>query len=96
MIDKKMFIAFISIDKMAVLQNTNGRHPRATRGYLIFQAEDKLVVLSNQNVTEPGSAHKPRNHIERLRKEILDFKQTFEFGPIPDLKLLQEFFEKEG
>lgn len=94
MINNEMFIAFISINKMAVLQDTNGKHPPATRGYLIFQADDKLVVLSNQYVTEPGSAHKPRSHIEKLKKEILDFKKTFEFGPIPDLKLLEEFYEQ--
>ena len=72
-----MFFAAISVEKMSVLSVPS------TRGYLVFQDKDKLVLLSNQEVTLPGQKHTPKKHIEKLKNDILEFKKTFEFGPIP-------------
>ena len=55
----------------------------STRGHLIFQDKDKLVVLSNQKVTLPGQKHTPKKHVEKLKADILEFRKTFEFGSIP-------------
>ena len=82
--DDNMFFAAISVEKMSVLRDANGEHMASTRGYLIFQDKDKIAVLSNQIVTLPGKKHTPKNHIEKLKQDILDFRETFEFGPIPE------------
>lgn len=84
MLEDNMFFAVISIDKMSVLKAPSGQHVRSTRGYLIFQDKDKLAVLSNQLVTLPGQIHEPKKHVEKLKREILEFRKTFEFGPIPE------------
>lgn len=78
-----MFFAAISVEKMSVLKTPDGEHASSTRGYLVFQDMDKLVVLSNQKVTLPGQNHAPKQHIEYLKQEILNFRKTFEFGSIP-------------
>ncbi len=78
-----MFFAAISVEKMSVLKASNGRYMSSTRGYLIFQDKDKLVVLSNQEVTLPGKKHTPKKHVEKLKNDILEFRKTFEFGLIP-------------
>ncbi len=85
MIDN-LFFAAISIGRTSVLRSANGEHPSATRGYLVFQNKDKLVILSNQLVTPQGQKHIPQKHVERLKSEILEFKKTFEFGPTPVLE----------
>ena len=82
MVDDMLFVA-ISIEKMSVLRAQNGAYLSSTRGYLVFQEKDKLVVLSTQKVTLPEEQHAPKRHIERLRKNALDFRKTFEFGLIP-------------
>ena len=68
---------------MSVLNASNGEQMASTRGYLVFQEKDKLVVLSDQRVTLPGQNHDPKKHIEKLEQDILEFKKTFEFGLIP-------------
>lgn len=78
-----MFFAAISVEKMSVLKSSNGKYMSSTRGYLIFQDKDKLIVLSNQKVTLPGQKHTPKQHIEKLKQDILNFRKTFEFGAIP-------------
>lgn len=76
---KSLFVA-ISIKKMSVLKSKDGRYMSSTRGYLAFQENDKLVLLSNQEVTPPGRKHFPRRNINKLKKELLEFRNTFEFG----------------
>ncbi len=83
MIEDNMLFVAISIDKMSVLKTPGGRHLCSTRGYLMFQDSDKLIVLSNQEVTLLGQKHIPKKHIENLKKDILEFRKTFEFGFIP-------------
>lgn len=61
----------------------NGQYVPFTRGYLIFQDKDKLAVLSNQIVIVPGQRHEPEKHVERLKRDILEFRKTFEFGLTP-------------
>ncbi len=75
--------AAISVDKISFLRHPSGKYMCSTRAYLVFQDKDKIVILSNQEVTLPGEKHTPEKHIERLKTEILDFRKTFEFGPIP-------------
>ena len=84
MLGDDMFFAAISVQKMSVLESPNGQRLPATRGYLIFQDKDKLAVLSNQLVTLSGQRHEPKKHIEKLKREILEFRKTFEFGAIPE------------
>jgi hypothetical protein len=84
MLGDGMFFAAISIEKMSVLKFSNGQFVPSTRGYLVFQDKDKLAVLSNQLVTLPGQKHEPEKHVERLKREILEFRKTFEFGAIPE------------
>lgn len=78
-----MFFAVISIQRMSVLKDANGKSMPATRGYLVFRKKDKLVLLSNQMVTLPGHKHVPAQFIEPLKQEILNFRKTFELGAIP-------------
>jgi hypothetical protein len=70
---------------MSTLRTPDGKHLASTRGYLLFQKEDKLVVLSKQEITLPEEPHIPQKHISALKKDILDFRKTFEFGPVPEL-----------
>jgi len=83
MVADNMFFAAISVAKMSVVRTPNGKYLSSTRGYLVFQDKDKLVVLSNQEVTLPGQKHTPKKHVEKLKNDILEFRKTFEFGPIP-------------
>ncbi len=83
MVDDNMLFVAISIDKMSVLKGPDGKHLPSTRGHLIFQENDKLVLLSNQEITPLGQKHTPKKHIENLRKDLLKFRATFEFGSIP-------------
>lgn len=78
-----MFFASIFIEKMAVLKTHDEKYISSTRGYLIFQDKDKLIVLSNQTAILPGQKHTAKQHIEKLKQNILDFRKTFEFGSIP-------------
>lgn len=84
MLGNNVFFAAISVEKMSVLKSPNGQHVPSTRGYLIFQDKDKVAVLSNQLVTLPGQKHEPKKHVEKLKQEILEFRETFEFGAIPE------------
>jgi hypothetical protein len=77
--DHVLFVA-ISIEKMAVLKGPNNECMPSTRGYLIFQEKDKLILLSNQKVIFSGEQHLPKLSIEQLKKDILEYKKTFEFG----------------
>ncbi|HAB98198.1 MAG TPA: hypothetical protein DCE71_00015, partial [Parachlamydiales bacterium] len=83
MLEDGSFFGVISIDKMCVLVSEKEQHFSSTRGYLIFQDNDKLVMLSNQLVTCVGKKHEPERHLEKLKQEILEFRNTFEFGAIP-------------
>ena len=85
MIDEATFFAAISVERMAVLIASNGKYMSSTRGYLIFQEGDKLVLLSNQKVTIPGQKHDPKTHIEMLKKDLLEFRKTFELNLTPSL-----------
>jgi hypothetical protein len=80
-----LFIA-ISIGKTSFLRAPNKEYMSSTRGYLIFQEDDKLVMLSNQEVTLPWEKHTPKMHVEKLKRDILEFRKTFEFGSIPATK----------
>lgn len=81
-----LFMA-ISIEKMSVLTDLNGRYLSCTRGYLVYQNKDKMVILSSQDVTLYGQEHIPKKHIENLKKSVLGFRDTFEFGSIPKLSI---------
>lgn len=93
MLGDNMFFAAISIDKMSVLAAPGGQYMASTRGYLIFQGKDKLAILSNQLVTLPGQRHTPKKHIEKLKKDILEFRKAFEFGLIPASSIEQEIID---
>lgn len=86
MVENNMLFVSISIEKMAVLRASNGKFKSSTRGYLVFQDRDKLILLSNQKVTPPGQKHTPKQHMEWLKKDILEFRKTFEFGDLPQIE----------
>ncbi|MGH2611744.1 MAG: hypothetical protein ACRDFB_01690, partial [Rhabdochlamydiaceae bacterium] len=48
MVGDTLFFSAISVEKMSVLKAPNGKYMSSTRGYLVFQDKDKLIVLSNQ------------------------------------------------
>ena len=85
MVGNNMLFVAISIEKMSVLRTPDGQYMSSTRGYLIFQEKDKLVLLSNQEPTLLGQEHTPKKHIEKLKNSILEFRKTFEFGSTPAL-----------
>lgn len=78
--DNALFVA-ISVEKNSFLKTAEGRYLPATRGYLIFYEKNRLVVLSNQHATISEN-HMPEKHIENLRRDILNFRKTFEFNSI--------------
>lgn len=82
MIGDSILFTIVSIEKMSVLRDSNGNYTSSTRGYLVFQNENKLVLLSNQIVTPYEQKHTPEKHIEKLQQSILDFKKTFELNPL--------------
>ncbi len=79
MIEDNMLFVAVSIGKMSVLRIC-GQYPSSTRGYLVFKNKDKLILLSNQEVTLPGNKHTPQEHVEKLKQDILEFSKTFEYG----------------
>ena len=79
----EMLFRALSIEKMATLKDSYGRNLSCTRGCLIFKDKDKAVILTNQKVTPLGQKHNPKEHVDMLKKDILSFKKTFEFGSIP-------------
>jgi hypothetical protein len=83
MLDNSTFFAAVSIEKMSTLKASSGESMASTKGYLIFQIKDKLVILINQRTTPLGHNHAPKRHIEKLKQALLEFKKTFEFGAIP-------------
>jgi len=83
LLENNLLFLAISIGKMSVLKNSNGKYPSATRGYVVFQDKDKVVLLSIQQITPYAQNHNPKKHIGSLKKGVLEFKKTFEFGPIP-------------
>lgn len=83
MINGYMYFVAISIKKVLALTSSNGEHMSSTRGYLTFVDKDKYVLLSNQEVSLPGKRHNPKNQIKKLKREILEFRKTFEFGSMP-------------
>jgi len=83
MVGEHMLFIALSIEKMSVLKSFDGKHMSSTRGCLIFQEKDKVILLTNQEATPPSQDHQPRKHTERLKKEIIDFQKTFKFGAIP-------------
>jgi hypothetical protein len=85
LVDENMLFVAISVAKNSFLKTNNGEFIPSTRGYLVFQDGDKVAVLSNQILTLLLEPHTPRKHIETLKKDILDFRKTFEFGPLPQL-----------
>lgn len=84
MLDGGMFFALVSVQKISFLKYPNGQPMPVTRGYLVFQHKDKLALLSNQLVTLSGQKHEPMKHMKWLKREILAFQKTFEFGAIPE------------
>jgi hypothetical protein len=83
MVEDNMFFAAVSVEKTPLVISPEGDYMASTRGYLIFQIKDKLVILINQRVTPPGHKHNPKWHIEKLKQDILEFRKTFEFSSIP-------------
>lgn len=78
-----MLFVTLSIDKMDVLRSTDGYYKSSTRGYLIFQDKEKLVILTNQKVTWPRATHRPREQMEKIKQDVLNFKKTLEFDCNP-------------
>lgn len=79
-IDDCLLFVAISIDRMSVLKHQSGAYMPATRGYLLFHAGNKLVILCNQRPTLPGELHKPLRHVDLLKQDLLRFKESFECG----------------
>ena len=69
--DKILFVA-ISVEKMLALNI----HSPCAMGYLVFQEENKLVLLSNKEIKIPQKM-KINDMIENLKKDLLEFKDTF-------------------
>lgn len=80
-LEKDTLFTTVSIKKMSVLRAADGTCLSSTRGYLVFQEKDKLVLLSSQVTTPPGEEHSPKMHLDRIKAEILEFKNSFEFDP---------------
>lgn len=78
-LEEAYFVA-ISIRKMSVLKSACGKYLSSTRGYLVFEDNDTVALLSNQITTLPGQKHMPKYHIEKLKREILEFRESFKFG----------------
>ncbi len=83
MIEDNMLFVAVAIEEMSVIRGPKGEYLPSTKGYLAFKEEDKIVLLSNQETTFRGQKHLNEQHIEKLKQDILDFRKTFEFGPIP-------------
>jgi len=80
MLGEDTFFVAISVDRMSVLRFRD-RHIPSTRGYLLFQEGNRLVVLCHQIVTLPWEQHTPKHHISKLKEGVLDFRKTFIFEP---------------
>ncbi|MBS0622195.1 MAG: hypothetical protein JSR80_04465 [Verrucomicrobia bacterium] len=83
MIGDEMFFVALSIKNTGLLKEFYGRDMPSTRGYLVFQDGDKLILLVNQRVTLTGKSQAPGQHEEDLKNELLNFKKTFEFDLVP-------------
>lgn len=86
MIDDMYFVS-MSIDKMNVLRDDYGRCLSSTRGYLVFQATDRMVILTIQKATPRKGIHNPEIHIDTIKKEIIEFKNSIEFGSWPAISI---------
>lgn len=86
LLENNMFFVAISIGKTFFLRDKNKKYLSSTRGYLVFQEKDKIVFLSNQVATPFAKEHTPKKHVETIKKEILEFRNTFEFGPTPPIE----------
>lgn len=85
-IEGNMLYTAISVGKMSVLRDSHGNYLQSTRGYLNYPEKDKIIFLSIQKVTPASKEHLPKLNVEKLKKEIIAFSQTFEFGPNPVLE----------
>jgi hypothetical protein len=90
MVGEHMLFVAISIRKMSVLKDHDGNHLSSTRGYLVFQEKDKIVLLSDQEATLAGKKHNPKIHVGKLKKEILEFRNSLEFDYDPSQIAIQE------
>jgi len=90
MLEGDMFFVALSVKEMSVLRSPTGQYMSSTRGYLAFQEQNNIVLLSNQIATLPGKAHIPKNHIQKLKQEILEFRHSFEFHPRPSTEIPTE------
>ncbi|MBS0622671.1 MAG: hypothetical protein JSR80_06920 [Verrucomicrobia bacterium] len=78
--DTTLFV-LISIERTGLFKQIWGEYVPSTRGYLLFQEHDKLVILSQIEPTMPGERHTPGKHKEKLKSELLKFRETFDFNP---------------
>ncbi|MBS0621362.1 MAG: hypothetical protein JSR80_00155 [Verrucomicrobia bacterium] len=85
MIGDDMFFVALSIKNTGLLKGFYGRDMPSTRGYLVFQHDNKLILLVNQRVTLTGKSQAPGQHEEDLKNELLNFKKTFAFDLLPPI-----------
>ncbi|MBS0621483.1 MAG: hypothetical protein JSR80_00780 [Verrucomicrobia bacterium] len=90
MIGDDMFFVALSIKNTGLLKGFYGRDMPLTRGYLVFQHDDKLILLVNQRVTLTGKSQPPGQHEEDLKNELLEFKKTFEFDLVPAIGCVEK------
>lgn len=86
MLSDNVFFGAVSIDNLPYMNPFGDFQIRYSRGYLVYPVKDKLVVLSNQILTLPDQPHEPEKKIDRLKSELLAFKETFQFGPNPKIE----------
>lgn len=77
-IEEGLFVV-ISIKKMSVLKSENGKNIEAVRGYLIYQENEKLIMISNQIISSSQEKHILQNNIEELKNGVLEFRKSLKF-----------------
>ena len=71
-----LFIA-ISVKRLSYLRDEFGNFFQATRGHLIFKEGDKIVVMTHHITTPLQEIHTPLKHLPSLKKNILEFRNSF-------------------
>ncbi len=75
MLEDKMFW-FFSIKESPVFGNPNNKLA-ATVGYMRFREKDTLIYLRSLKLTPCGKKHRPERHINRLKRELINFRKSF-------------------
>lgn len=83
MIGDEMHFLSVSFDKVPLLGKP-GKYVSATKAYLVFLDKDYYVLLSNQKTRDPRRLYTPKMHVNRLKKELIAFKKSFQFSSTSD------------